>query len=70
VTYEGLKALFTEDLLFEPEIALPDRGEIKYEGYLNKQRRRSYAKPAMNPAYPHDSPIWKSRIFRGKPGKT
>jgi len=39
VTYEGLKPFLPEDLIFEPEIAFQIEVEIKYEGYLNKQRQ-------------------------------
>jgi tRNA uridine 5-carboxymethylaminomethyl modification enzyme len=39
VTYEGLRPFLPEDLLFEPEIAFQIEVEIKYEGYLNKQRQ-------------------------------
>ena len=39
VTYEGLKPFLPEDLIFEPEIAFQIEEEIKYEGYLNKQRQ-------------------------------
>jgi tRNA uridine 5-carboxymethylaminomethyl modification enzyme len=39
VTYEGLKPFLPEDLHFEPDIAFQIEVEIKYEGYLNKQRQ-------------------------------
>ena len=39
VTYEALRPFLPEDLLFEPEIAFQIEVEIKYEGYLNKQRQ-------------------------------
>jgi tRNA uridine 5-carboxymethylaminomethyl modification enzyme len=39
VTYEGLRPFLPEELLFEPDIAFQIEVEIKYEGYLNKQRQ-------------------------------
>jgi tRNA uridine 5-carboxymethylaminomethyl modification enzyme len=39
VTYEGLKPFLPADLIFEPEVAFQIEVEIKYEGYLNKQRQ-------------------------------
>jgi len=39
VTYEGLRPFLPDELLFEPEIAFQIEVEIKYEGYLNKQRQ-------------------------------
>jgi len=39
VTYEGLKPFLPKHLIFEPEIAFQIEVEIKYEGYLNKQRQ-------------------------------
>jgi len=39
VTYDGLKPFLPADLIFEPEVAFQIEVEIKYEGYLNKQRQ-------------------------------
>jgi tRNA uridine 5-carboxymethylaminomethyl modification enzyme len=39
VTYEGLKPFLPDNLIFEPEVAFQIEVEIKYDGYLNKQRQ-------------------------------
>ena len=38
ITYEALRPYLTEDLQFEPEVAFQVEVELKYEGYLRKQR--------------------------------
>jgi tRNA uridine 5-carboxymethylaminomethyl modification enzyme len=39
VTYEALKPLLPEDLKLDPEVAFQVEVELKYEGYLRKQRQ-------------------------------
>lgn len=39
MTYEGLRPFLPEDLQFEPEVAFQIEVELKYEGYLRKQRQ-------------------------------
>lgn len=38
MTYDALKPFLPEDLQFEPEVAFQIEVELKYEGYLRKQR--------------------------------
>ena len=38
ITYEALRPYLPEDLQFEPEVAFQVEVELKYEGYLRKQR--------------------------------
>jgi tRNA uridine 5-carboxymethylaminomethyl modification enzyme len=39
MTYESLRPFLPQDLRFEPEIAFQIEVELKYEGYLRKQRQ-------------------------------
>lgn len=39
MTYEALRPYLPEDLQFEPEVAFQVEVELKYEGYLRKQRQ-------------------------------
>ena len=39
MTYEGLRPFLPKDLQFEPEVAFQIEVELKYEGYLRKQRQ-------------------------------
>ena len=39
MTYEGLRPFLPPDLQFEPEVAFQIEVELKYEGYLRKQRQ-------------------------------
>jgi tRNA uridine 5-carboxymethylaminomethyl modification enzyme len=39
MTYEGLRPFLPEDLQFEPDVAFQIEVELKYEGYLRKQRQ-------------------------------
>lgn len=57
VTYEGLKPFLPADLLFEPPVAFQIEVEIKYEGYLNKQRQEIQRQVRNeNLPIPHDFP--------------
>ncbi len=57
VTYEGLKPFLPTDLLFEPPVAFQIEVEIKYEGYLNKQRQEIQRQARNeNLPIPHDFP--------------
>lgn len=57
ITYEGLKPFLPEDLQFETEIAFQIEVELKYEGYLKKQRQE-IQRQSRNETLPipHDFP--------------
>ena len=57
VTYEGLRPFLPQDLQFDPEVAFQIEVEIKYEGYLNKQRQEIQRQARNeNLPIPHDFP--------------
>jgi tRNA uridine 5-carboxymethylaminomethyl modification enzyme len=64
MTYEGLKPFLPEDLQFEPEIAFQIEVELKYEGYLRKQRREIQRQNRNeNLSIPHDFPYLEVKGF-------
>ena len=64
ITYDGLRPFLPTDLQFEPEVAFQIEVELKYEGYLRKQRQE-IQRQSRNETLPlpHDFPYLKVTGF-------
>jgi tRNA uridine 5-carboxymethylaminomethyl modification enzyme len=64
VTYEALKPYLPEDLQWEPEISFQVEVELKYEGYLRKQRQEIQRQSRYeNLTIPRDFPYLETTTF-------
>ena len=64
VTYEALKPHLPEDLQWEPEISFQVEVELKYEGYLRKQRQEIQRQSRYeNLTIPRDFPYLETTTF-------
>ncbi|HJT23730.1 MAG TPA: tRNA uridine-5-carboxymethylaminomethyl(34) synthesis enzyme MnmG, partial [bacterium] len=64
MTYGALKPFLPEDLQFEPEVAFQVEVELKYEGYLRKQRQEIQRQSRNeNQPIPHDFPYLEIKGF-------
>ena len=64
MTYESLRSHLPQDLQFEPEIAFQIEVELKYEGYLRKQRQEIQRQIRNEELpLPHDFPYLETRGF-------
>jgi tRNA uridine 5-carboxymethylaminomethyl modification enzyme len=64
VTYEGLKPYLPQDLQWDPEISFQVEVELKYEGYLRKQRQEIQRQSRYeNLTIPRDFPYLETTTF-------
>jgi tRNA uridine 5-carboxymethylaminomethyl modification enzyme len=57
INYENLKVFLPEELHFEPEVGFQIEVELKYEGYLKKQRQEIQRQNRYETlTIPHDFP--------------